>query len=36
VLAEAGLPAARATGIAAAAVGRWDMLPTPTRAALTH
>ena len=35
VLAEAGLPAARATGIAAAAAGRWDMLPAPARAALT-
>jgi allantoicase len=35
VLAEAGLPAARATGIAAAA-GRWDMLPAPARAALTR
>jgi len=36
VLAEAGLPAARATSIAAAAAGRWDMLPAPARAALTH
>jgi allantoicase len=36
VLAEAGLPAARATGIAAAADGRWDMLPAPARAALTR
>jgi allantoicase len=36
VLAEAGLPAARATGIAAAAAGRWDMLPAPARAALTR
>ncbi len=35
VLAEAGLPAARATGIAAAPAGRWDMLPAPARAALT-
>ena len=35
VLAEAGLPAARATGIAAAAAGRWDMLPALARAALT-
>ena len=36
VLAEAGLPAARATGIAAAAAGRWDMLAEPARAALTR
>jgi allantoicase len=36
VLTEAGLPAARATGIAAAAAGRWDMLPAPARAALTR
>jgi allantoicase len=36
VLAEAGLPAARATAIAAAAAGRWDMLPAPARAALTR
>ena len=35
VLAGAGLPAARATGIAAAAAGRWDMLPAAARAALT-
>jgi allantoicase len=36
VMAEAGLPAARATGIAAAAAGRWDMLPATARAALTR
>jgi allantoicase len=35
MLAGAGLPAARATGIAAAVAGRWDMLPVPARAALT-
>ncbi len=31
-----GLPAARATGIAAAAADRWDVLPAPARAALTR
>jgi len=36
VLAVAGLPAARATGVAAAAAGRWDMLPAAARAALTR
>jgi allantoicase len=35
VLAEAGLPAARATGLAAAPAGRWAMLPVAARAALT-
>ncbi len=36
VLAEAGLPAARATGLAAAPAGRWAMLAAPARAALTR
>ncbi len=36
VLAEAGLPAARATAIAAAAASRWAMLPAAAQAALTR
>ena len=36
VLAEAGLPPARATGIAAAPAGRWAMLPAAAQAALTR